>query len=97
MMLSAIHITDIREASHKPWLKILMYHHFVIIAPSDRTNRAYLRVKNLTIIAIEMRERNLINHYLNGTFGKYRFRKIARGDYIIKIKWNKIALSLTLR
>lgn len=65
MMLNAIHITDIRDASHKSWLKTLMYHHFVTIAPSDLTNRAYLRAKNLIIIAIEMHKQNLINHYLN--------------------------------
>lgn len=42
-----------------------MYHHFVTIAPSDLTNRAYLRVENLIIIATEMHKQNLINYYLN--------------------------------
>lgn len=46
-MLHAIHTMDKKNASHKLGLKILMYHHFVSIAPSDCTNRAYLKTREI--------------------------------------------------
>lgn len=92
MMLNAIHITDIKDASHKSWLKILIYHHFVTLAPSDLTNRAYLRAKNLIIIAIEMHKQNLINHY----FSRILKNIVSGSSAIMLLKLNETRLRYLL-
>jgi len=61
-MLHALHMMDIKYVNHKSRLRILVYHHFVSIIPSDWTNRAYLKMKNI-ICNSNLDKNDLIDYY----------------------------------